>query len=183
MKSLLCLIAALACVSLLPAQSGDALSVMNAFIATFAKDNPSWKSDIVVTSDPRNVAPGRQLGYSSIVGYYTFLPKTWGELSDMERAAVYADPRLKPFIVSLRNYNNYPALTNTDTPRPAFPVYPIEGMRPTPVYYPQQLMPAPALVQPYTPVQAPAPQVGRMRISPEEMLLDRPLKIYMNDNR
>jgi hypothetical protein len=230
--------------------TGNAASVINSFIATFAKDNPMWKTDIVAITDPSNVAPGRQLGYSAVLGYYTFLPKTWEQLTEEERKDVYNDPRLKPFIISLRNYNNYPSITSTDTPKPAFGVYPVEGFAPRPAYpapspyysypsgyyytpgqvqmmnqpamqqpmmYPQQQMqmqqpmpmgyyplqtavqpnmmsaPAgyyyapqqlsngPALVQPITVTQPKQPQISQLKMTPEEMLLDRPLKIYMQN--
>lgn len=191
MKKALLLLASLCLYALASAaQSGDALSILNAFIATFAKDNPAWKTDIVAIADPTNVPPGRQLGYSSVLGYYTFVPKTWSQLSEGEKQSVYTDPRLKAFIVSLRNYNNYPAMTNTDTPKPAFGTYPVEGLpqapsgfyyqnTSSPYYSPNQLSPASALVQPVTVVQPQAPQVSRLTVSPEEMLMDRPIKIYM----
>ena len=191
MKKVLFLLAALAAfVTAHAVQSGDAIGVLNAFIATFAKDNPAWKSDIVALSDPSNVPAGRQLGYSAVLGYYSFIPKSWSQLTEGEKQAAYADPRLKPFIVSLRNYNNYPSLTNTDTPRPAFPVYPVEGVRPVcyaqpmytaPYYSPAQLSPSASLVQPVTVVAPSQPQVSRLKVSPEEMLMDRPIKIYMQD--
>lgn len=226
------------------APAGNAPSVLNSFIATFAKDNPAWKGDIVAITDPTNVPPGRQLGYSAVLGYYTFLPKTWNQLTDAERNDVYSDSRLKPFLVSLRNYNNYPALTSTDTPKPAFAVYPVEGMmapqspyyypnaypaypmvapgypagypmpapqmnyfpaapQPMPMgypvapgystptytapagyyYTPQQLSPRPALVQPITVVAPQQPQMSKLKVSAEEMLLDRPLRVYMQDRR
>jgi hypothetical protein len=172
--------------------TGDAISVLNAFIATFAKDNPAWKTDVVAIADPANCPPGRQLGYSSVLGYYSFLPKTWDQLSDGERQGVYNDSRLKAFIVSLRNANNYPTMTNTDAPKPAFGAYPIEGLPQvqtgyyyqnggTPYYSPNQLSPATALVQPVTVVQPSQPQMSHLRVSPEEMLTDRPIKIYMQN--
>ncbi len=218
-KHLLVLSAVLLASAIYAAGPGDAMSVLNAFIATFAKDTPAWKTDAVAIADPSNVAPGRQLGYSTVVGYYTFVPKRFDELSDMEKADVYADPRLKPFLVSLRNYNNYPTVTGTDIPKPAMPVYPVEGPYapqqqayyypqqamsgygyPAAYYYPQQpqptyaaqpytqpyyttaaLAPANVLAQPVTYAMPQQPQVSRLRVSPEEILLDRPLKIYMQN--
>jgi hypothetical protein len=113
--------------SIAMAGTGDALAVLNAFLATFAKETPAWKTDITLTSDPHHIPDGRQLGYSAMVGYYTFLPKTWDELTDDEKNAVYQDPRLKSFIVSLRNTQNYPALTSAEVPLPNAPSYPVEG--------------------------------------------------------
>lgn len=269
-------------VSLHAAPSGDAHSVLNSFLATFAKDNPAWKTDVVALTDPANVPAGRQLGYSAVLGYYSFLPKTWEQLSDLEKTSVYADSRLKPFIISLRNFNNYPTMTNTDTPKPALGVYPVEGFparnnyaptqyqgqyplqgyipcpppgyapmgygmptyapaypapqympayapaptympspvnpmtgayapvyapqasympapqqympvpqqqysapsyaqAPMPYYSPSQLSPATALTQPLTVVQPQQPEMSRLRMTPGEMLLDRPLKIYMQN--
>lgn len=115
----------LACVGY--AGTGDALSVMNAFLATFAKETPAWKTDIVLTTDSAHVPTGRQLGYSTMVGYYTFLPKTWEQLTDAEKEIVYNDPRLKPFIVSLRNPQNYPSMTSAEVAVPSAPSYPVEA--------------------------------------------------------
>jgi hypothetical protein len=92
--------------------SGAAVDVLNAFIATFAKEDPRLKTEIVLTNDPSVVPAGKQLGYSRLVGYYSFRPKTWAELSDDERMAVLHDNRLRAFIVSLRNTSTYPSLTN-----------------------------------------------------------------------
>ncbi len=262
MKKALISLLLLICVSAAFAapNAGDARSVLNAFISTFAKDNPAWKGDIVAITDPNNVPPGRQLGYSAVLGYYTFLPKTWDMLTEAERQQVYGDPRLKAFLVSLRNYNNYPSLTGTQTPRPAYPVYPVEGMQggyypntsyaPYPPAYPQQgyaypqvgypvpgyqnqgypqsyqapqqqyqpqyqqqysqpyqpyqqyqqqpqaysspagynynpmqMSALPALVQPVTMYQPIPAQYSRLVVAPEEMLLDRPLRVYMQDGR
>lgn len=239
-KTLLSLVLVLlASVAFAAPAGGDARSVLNAFVATFAKDNPAWKGDIVAIADPSNVPPGRQLGYSAVLGYYTFIPKTWEQLSEAERQQVYSDPRLKAFLVSLRNYNNYPSMTGAETPRPAFGVYPVDGMGggyPMGYGYPQPMsggyqMPAPqapmpaaypsyypaypqpyapqggyapqasymspagymyspaqmaataALVQPVTLVQPIASPYTRLQVMPEEMLLDRPVNVYMQNRR
>lgn len=129
MKKTLLLIATLACAALANAAgNSDALSVLNTFIATYAKDNPAWKSNLVLLSDPSAVPAGRQLGYSTMIGYYSFEPKTWEDLTDTQKKEIYEDSRLKPFLVSLRNPSNYPSMSNADVPVPYEAVYPVEGL-------------------------------------------------------
>jgi len=224
MKKIVVLIAVLAITSLANAAgNGDALTVLNTFIATFAKDNPTWKSNIVLLSDPTKVPAGRQLGYSSMIGYYSFTPKTWDQLSEAQQQEIYSDPRLKPFLVSLRNSSNYPSMTSADVPVPYQPVYPAEGItnpaavrpltpvnpamgsqygQPMPVQpqmqmpqgqmrpaYPQAVMPHQEIYQPVSQYKAPTahsngnlPGSVMVKIAPEEMLLDRPLQIFLYNN-
>ncbi len=101
-------------------------SVINAFIATYAKEEVAWKKDIRLNETPGQIAPGRQLGQSAIVGYYSFVPKTWDDLSDEEKIAVIKDPRLKAFLISSRQGS----LANVSAD--GTPVFPIEGSRPPP---------------------------------------------------
>lgn len=91
-------------------------SVVDAFLATYAKDNITWKKDIVLTSTPREIPAGRQLGLSTRVGYYTFVPKTWCDLTEKERTDLFADPRLKAFIVSLATPGSYDKRLAVDSP-------------------------------------------------------------------
>jgi len=172
MKKTLLLIATLACAALANAAgTSDALSVLNTFIATYAKDNPSWKSNIVLLSDPSNVPAGRQLGYSAMIGYYSFEPKTWEDLTDTQKQEIYEDSRLKPFLVSLRNPSNYPTISNADVPVPYQPVYPVEGLSAPQI---QQATPK-AQMQPtgVRPMMQVAQPMGQQSIYPQNQLVWR----------
>ena len=101
-------------------------SVINAFLATYARGEVAWKKDIRLNEMPGRIAPGRQLGQSAVVGYYSFVPKTWDELSDEEKISVIEDPRLKAFLISSRQGSL--ADVSTD----GTPTFPIEGAKPAP---------------------------------------------------
>ena len=101
-------------------------SVINAFLATYAKEEVAWKKDIRLNETPGQIAPGRQLGQSAVVGYYSFVPKTWDDLSDEEKISAIKDPRLKAFLISSREGSL------TDVSAEGMPVFPIEGVGPMP---------------------------------------------------
>jgi hypothetical protein len=101
-------------------------SVLNAFLATYAKDEVAWKKDIRLNETPGQIAPGRQLGQSAVVGYYSFVPKTWDDLSDEEKISVIKDPRLKAFLISSRQGSL------ADVSADGTPAFPIEGAKPVP---------------------------------------------------
>jgi hypothetical protein len=113
----------------LPAESLSVCSgqsVINAFLATYAKEEVAWKKDIHLNETPGQIAPGRQLGQSAMVGYYSFVPKTWDDLSDDERFSVIKDPRLKAFLISSRQGSL------ADVSAGGTPAFPIDGAGPTP---------------------------------------------------
>jgi hypothetical protein len=101
-------------------------SVINAFLATYAKEEVGWKKDIHLNETPGQIAPGRQLGQSAIVGYYSFVPKTWDDLNDEEKILAIKDPRLKAFLISSRQGS----LANVSAA--GTPVFPVEGVGPVP---------------------------------------------------
>lgn len=87
-------------------------TVMNAFLATFAKDNINWRHNIVFTNTPEELSAGKQLGFSSLIGYYTYRAKTWDMLNSSEQQEVIESPKLKGFIIALRNPNESPQYAN-----------------------------------------------------------------------
>ena len=98
-------------------------SVINAFLATYAREEVAWKKDIRLNETPGQIAPGRQLGQSAVVGYYSFVPKTWDDLSDEEKISVIKDPRLKAFLISSRQGSV------ADVSADGTPTFPIEAAR------------------------------------------------------
>ena len=99
-------------------------SVIDAFLATYAKEEVAWKKDIRLNETPGQIAPGRQLGQSAVVGYYSFIPKTWEDLTEEEKVTVIKDPRLKAFLISSRQGSL------ADVSADGTPVFPIEGTKP-----------------------------------------------------
>lgn len=135
-------------------------SVINAFLATYAKDEVAWKKDIHLNETPGQIAPGRQLGQSAVVGYYSFVPKTWDDLSDEEKISVIKDPRLKAFLISSRQGSL--ADVSTD----GTPTFPIEGAKPTPV-------PPPV-------ANTPGPKSILIRISPRTVVEGQGVKVDLD---
>ena len=123
-------ICALLCASLAHAGTGDLESILNAFIATYAKSNVNWKKDIVLTQTPQDIEPGRQLGLSKIAGYYTFVPKTWEDLNEVEQHDLMNDQRLTAFIINLRQVNLAPPGADGKAPMISngLPMFPVEGV-------------------------------------------------------
>lgn len=112
MRKLSLLLLLVATSSCSAAGSGNLEHVLNAFLATFAKTNPAWMKDITILRGGTQPTPGMQVGHSQVVGDFAFYPKTWNELSTVEKAAVHGDRRLKSYLVSIRNSEIYPSITN-----------------------------------------------------------------------
>jgi len=92
--------------------SGNLEHVLNAFLATFAKTNPAWMKEITILRGGARPNPGMQVGFSQVVGDFAFYPKDWNDLSASERVEVHSDRRLKSYLVSIRNSEIYPSITN-----------------------------------------------------------------------
>ena len=135
-------------------------SVINAFLSTYAKDEVAWKKDIRLNETPGQIAPGRQLGQSAVVGYYSFVPKTWDDLTDEAKISVIKDLRLKAFLISSRQGSL--ADVSTD----GTPTFPIEGAKPA-------LAPAP-------PANAPEPKSILIRISPRTVVQGQGVKVDLD---
>jgi len=143
-------------------------SVMNAFLATFAKDNITWRYDIVFTNTPEELPTGKQLGYSPLIGYYTYRAKTWEMLNQDEQQEVMESPKLRGFIITLRNPNESPQYANQLTisgvqqpskyeavpPKQALPD---TSELPEPTPRPKATVPGPAATPVPTPIPSPTP--------------------------
>jgi hypothetical protein len=134
-------------------------SVLNAFLATYAKDAVDWKKDIHLNETPGQIAPGRQLGQSAVVGYYSFVPKTWDDLCDEEKVLVIKDPRLKAFLISSRQGS----LANVSAD--GTPTFPIEAAKPVPA--------SPA-------ASTPEPKSILIRISPRTVVEGQGIKVDLD---
>jgi len=106
--------------------------LLNAFIATYAKESRYLKKSVTSITHIDELPPGAQLGYAgNNIGYYYFFPKTWRDLSEPEKEMVYKDPRLKAFIISSRNATRYPADNAEPNPHQKTPSFPVNGFLPS----------------------------------------------------
>jgi hypothetical protein len=133
-------------------------SVINAFLSTYAKDEVAWKKDIRLNETPGQIAPGRQLGQSAVVGYYSFVPKTWDDLTDEAKISVIKDLRLKAFLISSRQGSL------VDVSTAGTPAFPIEGA---------WSVPPPA-------TGAPGPKSILIRISPRTVIEGQGVKVDLD---
>jgi hypothetical protein len=101
-RFLLIIAACAAAAGPLPAASrtGNALSLLDAFVAAEARDRPGLRADVRPGADPQGTPPGRVLAFSAILGPFTYRPRSWAELSPADRAALLRDPGLKPFLAA-----------------------------------------------------------------------------------
>jgi hypothetical protein len=135
-------------------------SVLNAFLATYAKEEVAWKKDIHLNETPGQIAPGRQLGQSAVVGYYSFVPKVWDDLSDEEKISVIKDPRLKAFLISSRQGSL------ADVSADGTPTFPIEAAKTVPV--------------PPSVASTPEPKSILIRISPRTVVEGQGIKVDLD---
>jgi hypothetical protein len=91
-----------------PASSANALEMLDAYLVQAAQTDPAYRADIVVGETP-NRAPGRLRGYSSFLGPFDYRPKTYGELTRPERAALLRNPALHAFLAAVRPAEAKPA--------------------------------------------------------------------------
>ena len=106
------------------AVEGNAKGVFNAFIATVAPVEISYRTDIKLGADPENVPAGRMVGKSTLVGYFTYRPKFYEELSTDQRVNLRRDARFRAFVIATRATmdgivagENAPTVDSGDTPR------------------------------------------------------------------
>jgi hypothetical protein len=98
-----------ACAQAEPRQ-GNALALLDAYLAHAALEWPAYRTDLEQGGDPRNVAPGRLLGFSPTLGPFTYRPRTYDKLSPGERAALMHDPRFRAFLIATCRQTDRPAI-------------------------------------------------------------------------
>jgi hypothetical protein len=87
--------------ALAQASSANALGMLDAYLVQAARTDPTYRADIVVGEAPK-LLPGRFAGYSSFLGPFNYRPKTYGELTASDRAALLRDPALHAFLATVR---------------------------------------------------------------------------------
>lgn len=119
---------------------GNALGLFDAWLAQTAAETPAYRADLRAGGDPDAIPPGREFGRSALLGPFTYRPKTYGELTRSERAAVLADPKFRAFLITMRRQCDGENGADPAAPRPASPRDPME-ISLTPV---EMLHPGPA---------------------------------------
>lgn len=90
------------------------VDLYNQFMARFSDGNPAWKTEIVMNADiNKPPAAPYKLYYSDTLGYYSYRPKVWEELTDFERWTLKNDPRLPSFITE--HFHGIPAKPDAAT--------------------------------------------------------------------
>jgi hypothetical protein len=100
------------------ASSANALETLDAYLVQAARIDPAYRADIVV-GDTSKLSPGRFPGFSSFLGPFDYRPKTYGELTRAERAALLRDPAFHVFLTAVRPPEEKAAGRG---PRPAAPM-------------------------------------------------------------
>lgn len=90
------------------ASSANALERLDAYLVQAARIDPAYRADIVVGESPK-LSRGRFPGFSSFLGPFDYRPKTYGELTRSERAALLRDPAFHVFLTAARPSEEKPA--------------------------------------------------------------------------
>jgi hypothetical protein len=95
-------IVAVSCASRAQDPTGNALGLLDAWLAREAVHSAAYRADPRPGGDAASLPPGRLLGHSPFLGAFTYRPKTYRELPSLERAALLGDPGLRAYLVSIR---------------------------------------------------------------------------------
>ena len=81
--------------------AGNALTALDAYLAQAALTTPAYRADLQAGA-PGKTPPGRLSGVAPFLGPFTYRPKTFGELTAPERAALLRDPPFRAFVIATR---------------------------------------------------------------------------------
>ena len=157
------LLAAILLASGLRAASGSpapasALTLFDAYLAEAALSQPIYRTDLRPGGDAAHVPLGRLLGRGPMIGSFNYRPKTYEELSRMERAAMLHDPKFHAFLIAAREQ----ADAGGDGVQTGEDTVPVLGRK--------SLIPGRS---------GPLPILQRFSISPSEMLQRRPVFVVL----
>ena len=85
--------------SAIGAPAENALEALNLFLAGSAPTTPAYRTDLQRNADPERVPEGRLSGVSAIIGPFTYRPKTYAELTPVERVELLRDGRFHEFLM------------------------------------------------------------------------------------
>lgn len=98
--------------------AGNALNLLNAWLAEAAPAEPAYRADLKAGGDPSGKAPGRLSGVSELLGPFTYRPKIYGELTPSERLGLLRDPRFRAFLIRVREESDRGLASSHDPARP-----------------------------------------------------------------
>jgi len=93
------------------APPGNALTLFNAYLAQAAVKTIAYRADLQPGGDARKIPSGRLFGVSPLLGPFTYRPKTYGELTPAERAALIHDPKFRAFLIAARQPGDLQKIT------------------------------------------------------------------------
>jgi hypothetical protein len=79
----------------------NALETINRFLAESAATTPAYRADLQRATDPSRVPDGRLSGFSSLIGSFTYRPKTYAELTQAERVELLRDGRFRDYLLAM----------------------------------------------------------------------------------
>jgi hypothetical protein len=98
--------------------AGNALNLLNAWLAEAAPAEPAYRADLKAGGDPAGRGPGRLSGVSELLGPFTYRPKTYVELTPSERMELLRDPRFRAFLMRVREESDRGPAPSRDPARP-----------------------------------------------------------------
>ena len=78
--------------------SGNALGLLDAYLSQAADETPPFRTDLEPRAGSAPVPSGRRSGLGSVLGPFTYRPKTYRELTPAERSDLLRDPKFRAFL-------------------------------------------------------------------------------------
>lgn len=86
--------------------TANALDFINEFIAYASLDDPAFRKEPKLCADPSNPPTGRLVALSDFAGYFSYVPKTYDDLTPEQRELVLQDARFHRYMSLLRMRND-----------------------------------------------------------------------------
>jgi hypothetical protein len=77
----------------------NALEMLNQFLAESAATTPAYRADLQRSADPAHVPDGRLTGFSGLIGPFTYRPKKYAELTQVERLELLRAGRFHNYLL------------------------------------------------------------------------------------
>ncbi|MGD1031004.1 MAG: hypothetical protein ABSA05_07670 [Opitutaceae bacterium] len=77
----------------------SALETINQFLAESAATVPAYRADLQRCTDLERATDGRMAGFSPLIGPFTYRPKKYAELTQIERIGLLRDGRFHDYLL------------------------------------------------------------------------------------
>jgi len=77
----------------------NALETINQFLAESAATVPAYRADLQRCLDLERATDGRLTGFSPLIGPFTYRPKKYTELTQIERVGLLRDARFRDYLL------------------------------------------------------------------------------------